>query len=114
MKMENLTENLRSFTDYLEASKQSKNKVAFLTLAFVSLHNHAAPEDLESPFSRIAGIWAAGHKDTARVLQIIWKTSADGIVGSHLNYINAIICKDSAKFSKPVDRSHDHLGMKVI
>jgi hypothetical protein len=42
---------------------------------------------------RMGRIYTLAHKDTGYVVKVIWDTAANGIAGSHLNYIQAIIQK---------------------
>jgi len=63
-------------------------KVAFCVEWFKKLHSDALPSDLDKNLGgRMAGILKQANYDDIRVLQAIWVTSALGIQGSHLNYI---------------------------
>ena len=103
-----------SFPDYLKASAEVPNKIGFLMGAFQRLHPHAPVEDLTGLSGRIAQLWTLAHKDTGYLLKIIWVSAAEGIAGSHLNYIQGILTKKSyvgpvpnAKLSKPEMTSRD-------
>jgi hypothetical protein len=103
-----------SFPDYLKASAEATNKVGFLILAFQRLHPHAPAEDLAGLNGRMAQLWTIAHKDTGYLLKIIWISAAEGIAGSHLNYIQGILTKKNggkfvpnAKLSKPEMASRD-------
>lgn len=82
---------LKPFNQLKKEAMDNKDKVAFLVDVFKVLHNDAPPEDFEKLGGRLAGITNQAGKDYLIVLQAIWKSSADGIVGSHLNFIQAIV-----------------------
>lgn len=86
-----------SFVNYIHLSKEVTDKVGFLTLAFKRLHPHAPADDLLNTGGRIASLWVKCHKDTGYLLELIWVTAAKNPNGSHLNYIQAIINKQSDK-----------------
>jgi hypothetical protein len=85
-----------SFVDYIKLSKEVTDKVGLLTMAFKRLHPHCPADDLVNTGGRIAGIWVKCHKDTGYLMEVIWVTAAKNPNGSHLNYIQAIITKQSA------------------
>ncbi len=82
---------LKPFSELKKEAMENKDKVAFLTEVFKVLHNDAPPEDFIKLGGRLAGIVNQAGKDYLIVLQAIWKSSADGIVASHLNFIQAIV-----------------------
>ncbi len=78
----------------------SKDKVAFLVCCFRVLHSEAPPEDFENCGGRIAGIIKQAGGDYCRVLQLMWIASANGIQGSHLNYIQKMLSKEQQRNQK--------------
>ena len=74
---------------------KSTNKVSFIVDIFKGLHPEAPPEDFKELGGRIAGIIKQARGEYLLVLQAIWKSSADGIIGSHLNYIQGILRRNS-------------------
>jgi hypothetical protein len=85
------------FQQLRQRAIESTNKVAFLVECFNTLHSEAPPEDFENLGGRIAGIIKQAGGDYCRVLQIIWKTSADSPAGSHLNYIQRMLSRDQQR-----------------
>ncbi len=82
---------LKSFSQLKKEAMESTNKVGFLMDTFVILHKDAPPEDFMNLNGRMAGILNKAGKDYLIVLQAIWKASADAIVASHLNFIQAMV-----------------------
>lgn len=82
---------VKSFNQLKKDAMESKNKVGFLVDTFIALHNDALPEDFDKIGGRMGGILNKAGKDYLIVLQAIWKSSADPIIGSHLNYIQGIV-----------------------
>jgi hypothetical protein len=82
-----------NFNQLRSKAIESPNKVAFMVECFKVLHSDAPPEDLDSKLlgGRLASILTQANKDYCRVLQVMWKTSADGIAGSHLSWIQKIL-----------------------
>lgn len=101
-----------SFPDYLELSKAAVNSVGFLTLTFMRLHPHTTKSDIEGLGGRIAKLWAMHGKDTGYLLKLIWDTSSANIAGSHLNYIQAILCKNGFQRTAP-KKLEGHAGMRT-
>jgi hypothetical protein len=104
--------NLKSFNQLKKEVNESKNKVAFLIDIFMVLHSDAPPDDFEKLGGRMAGILNQAGKDPIIVLQAIWKSSADGIVASHLNFIQGMIknkvsgfCQQPSRFDKALSSS---------
>lgn len=64
---------------------------------FGVLHSEAPPEDFERCGDRIASMIKQAGGDYIRVLQLMWMASANGIQGSHLNYIQKALSRDQAK-----------------
>lgn len=95
------------FTDYLNLSKESNDKVGFLTLFFKKLHRYAPQEDFVGTGGRIAKIWVLANKDTGYLLEIIWCASAKAINGSHLNYIQAIVNKSECGYGRPQPKKNE-------
>jgi|GEM_PF-6449325 len=79
------------FPDYLDLSKEVSNKVGFLTTSFQRLHKRAPVEDSVNLGGKIAKLWSICNKDTGRLLEFIWISSAKPCNGSHINYIYAMI-----------------------
>lgn len=96
-----------AFTDYLKASQETTDKVAFLTVAFKRLHKDAPEEDFTKLGGRMAQLWVLSHRDTGRLLEIIWTTSARRCNGSHLNFMQAIITRTP----KAVSNSNKYKGL---
>lgn len=82
-----MDEKFINFNQLRREAIESPNKVAFMVNIFKILHDDAPPEDFKNLGGRLAGILKQANDDYCRVLQTIWKTSADNPVGSHLNYI---------------------------
>lgn len=87
----NLTECTK-FNDYLVYIRQGKNVVAELTNVLARLHD-LPPEDFVNTIGRMGNIWTLANRDTGYLMKIIWNTASDGIAGSHLSYIKAILLK---------------------
>ena len=105
-----------SFPEYLKASAEATNKVGFLLLAFQRLHPHAPAEDFEKLSGRIAQLWTLAHKDTGYLLKVIWVSAAEGIAGSHLNYIQGMLAKKNG-YTRPAykpNQAAGHARMDVI
>jgi hypothetical protein len=68
-----------NFNQLRSKAIESPNKVAFMVECFKVLHSDAPPEDLDSKLlgGRLASILTQANKDYCRVLQVMWKTSAD-------------------------------------
>ncbi len=96
-------DNLVNFQQLRNSIIESKNKVAFLVESFKKLHSDALPEDLDGNLGgRIARLYILANKDYVRVLQAVWMSSACGIRGSHLNYIQKMIEKKNENVKKVV------------
>jgi len=86
-----MDEKVLSFNHLRKRAMESPNKIAFVVDVFRSLHDDAPPEDFSGLGGRLAGIIKQSRNDYLRVLQVIWISSAMGIQGSHLNYIQGMI-----------------------
>jgi hypothetical protein len=86
-----------NFNQLRNRAIESQNKVAFMVDVFKTLHDDAPPEDFKQLGGRLAGILKQANNDYCHVLQIMWKTSADGIMGSHLNWIQKILTNSKQK-----------------
>jgi hypothetical protein len=93
-----------SFQQLRSRAIESTNKVAFLVECFNTLHSEALPEDFENLGGRIAGIIKQAGGDYCRVLQLMWIASANGIQGSHLNYIQKMLSRDQQR-NRVIDTS---------
>lgn len=100
-----------NFNQLRSKAIKSPNKVAFLVDVFKILHNDAPPEDFKQLGGRLAGILKQANNDYCRVLQVIWKTSADNPVGSHLGWTQKILA--NSKQSRSI-KSHQFSGVSVI
>ena len=69
------------------------NKITFLVGCFSELHADAPPEDFTVCGDRLAGMVRLTN-DYLIVLRMMWITSASGIQGSHLNYINKALSRE--------------------
>lgn len=87
-------ENCITFKDYNFLSKNSKNKVGFLMECFKRLHSDAPEEDFDNLNGKMARIWILLRRDTGYAIKVIWDTCSANIVGSHINYILAIVNKN--------------------
>jgi hypothetical protein len=77
---------------------ESKNKIAFCMDCFKNLHSDAPPEDFDNSLGgRIAGIIKQAGGDYCRFLQLMWIASAQGIQGSHLNYIQKMLGREQQR-----------------
>lgn len=85
------------FTQLRQRAIESTNKVAFMVECFKKLHSEAPPEDFENIGGRIAGIIKQAGGDYCRVLQLMWIASANGIQGSHLNYIQKMLSREQQR-----------------
>jgi hypothetical protein len=82
--------------------KNADNKPAFLMDVFGDWHGYI--EHDTDNYSRLSGIIKHAHNDYAYLLKVIWDTASVGIVGSHLNYIDAIICKRNNNQSNKINK----------
>jgi hypothetical protein len=89
--MDDLIKCIR-FADYVGYTRTMSNVVAALTNVLARIHD-LPPEDFENTIGRMARIYSLAHKDTGYLVKVIWDTGSVPIAGSHLNYIQAIICK---------------------
>ena len=83
----------KQFVVYLSELRTEPNKVGYLMDAFKEIHSNLPSEDLETKTlaGKMAQIWKLCNKDSGRALQLIWKSSADNPVGSHLDYILGMV-----------------------
>ena len=73
------------------------SKVAFMVQCFKTLHADAPEYDFECKLGdRIAGIIKQAGGDYLRVLQLMWIASAQGIQGSHLDYIQKMLSRQQS------------------
>jgi hypothetical protein len=86
-----------SFSKLRSKAIESTDKVAFLVCCFNVLHSEAPPYDFENLGGRIAAIYKQANKDVVRVLQVMWIASANGIQGSHLNYMQGMLRKSNGQ-----------------
>ena len=85
------------FQQLKSKATESTNKIAFLVECFKILHEDAPEYDLEELGGRLAGIVKQAGGDYLRVLQLMWIASANGIQGSHLNYIQRMLTRDQQR-----------------
>ena len=98
----NVTDCVR-FQDYTLYVRSSKNVIAALTNVLGRLHD-LPPEDYENIMGRMGRIYTAANRDTGFVVKVIWDTASNGIAGSHLNYIQAIIQKKPQGLKNDADK----------
>lgn len=91
------------FQDYVLFVRSSKNVIAALTNILGRLHD-LPQEDYENTMGRMGRIYTLAHKDTGFIVKVIWDTASNGIAGSHLNYIQAVIQKKPQGLKRDVDR----------
>jgi hypothetical protein len=96
--------NCIKFKDYLRMSKEVSDKVGFLTLVFKRIYNEIPESDLINTGGRIAQLWSLCHKDTGYFLKILWVASSESPSGSYLNYIQAIIKKNTNTTVKQINQ----------
>jgi len=97
-----LTECIK-FSDYLAYVRSSKNIIAALTNVLGRLHD-LPQEDFENTMGRMGRIYTLAHKDTGFIVKVIWDTASNGIAGSHLNYIQAVIQKKPQGLKRNPDK----------
>jgi hypothetical protein len=87
-----------SYETWKNQLRVNKNKVGVIGECFRQTHTSAPPEDLNGNlYGRVAALVRLSGNDYGRVLQIVWQTAAQGIEGSHLNYIQGIIRSNKVK-----------------
>ena len=103
-----------NFNQLRSKAIESPNKVAFMVDVFKVLHDNAPPEDFKNLGGRLAGILKQSGNDYCYVLQQLWKLSADGIVGSHLNYMQGAMRNSRQKALTPTSRERPKVQYKKV
>jgi hypothetical protein len=80
-----------SFENYCVRNRLTTNKVGFLIDAFREIHTNAPESDAKVLAGRMAGIYKMTQGNTEVVLKLIWRSSAERIKGSHLDYIQKAV-----------------------
>lgn len=96
-------DSCRSFRQFWDEAKIATNKPGFLVLCFKILHENAPDDDFNQEIigGKIAKFWMLCNKDTGTALKIIWNTSSQFVVGSHLDYMLGIVKRDYKSNSQP-------------
>jgi phage replication O-like protein O len=94
----------RTFKDWLAYLNESANKVGVLIEAFKVFHIHAPDQDWENIGGRMGQLFTLANKDAGYLLRIMWETAAADIAGSHLNFIQGRLRKESHGATKGIGR----------
>jgi phage replication O-like protein O len=94
----------RPFKDWLAYLNDSNNKVGVLIEAFKVFHIHAPDQDWENIGGRMGQLFTLANKDAGYLLRIMWETAAADIAGSHLNFIQGRLRKESHGATKGISR----------
>lgn len=102
-----------NFEGYLKRSELKTNKVGFLIDMFKETHINAPEDDFDRLNGRMAGIYKYAKGDMVIIIKSIWRSCADSIQGSHLDYITKSVRACMKQSSKTQVKLSGHAGMET-